>query len=602
MSMGTAKRSIVWYARVSSDDQRERATIQTQIEELERAVARTPGVVVVERYIDDGVSGMIPIAARPAGGRLVRDRLAGRFAEVWVYDVDRLGRDAPDIMRARCDLAALGISIFTPAGEVPPLLFDLQAVMGDYARVQFLKRSSDGMARAARDGRYTGGIVAFGYRVEGARQTAHLVPDESPLIGDLSAAEVVRRMYHHLGVDGWSCRRIAVDLNALGVPTAYARDERLVRRGTRQERTRGIWRAGRVRNLVTNPLYHGHLQYGRRSTSRTREVITARVEALVADELWTSAQEALARNRIAPKNTARVYLLRGVVTCGVCRLRYIGSQGRPGAWWYRCGGRTADRGPFSGRCTSHYLPGADAERIIWSDIERFLRDPGEILAELDGTREREQAEAVAASEALTLSRRLDQLQDERAGFLRLAARGTLTDAELDEHLDRIAADRGGIDCRLVELRGTSSGVPVPPGIDDLVARLRAALDAGLTDMQRHEIVAGLVRVTVHAEVGPDGQPRTRLLIDYAFPGGLSTRTGTGSSPRRAMPYAMRARICARFSRVSNVRSAARYSKPPMASAHSTPAGRPIGEPGQSRSTGLSRRAAASARSVAADAA
>ena len=45
----------------------------------------------------------------------------------------------------------------------------------------------------------------------------------------LSAADVVRRIYDHLAVDGWSCVRIATEFNSLGVPTSYRRDGRGVR-------------------------------------------------------------------------------------------------------------------------------------------------------------------------------------------------------------------------------------------------------------------------------------------------------------------------------------------------------------------------------------
>ena len=230
-------RRVATYARVSTDDQRDRATIQTQIDQLERSLALVPEVEVVGRYVDDGVSGMIPIAQRPDGAHLIWAGAAGRFGELWVYDVDRLGRDAPDILRARRDLAEVGVRIFTPSGEVAPLLFDLQAVLADHARVQFLRKSADGMARAAREGRYTGGIVSFGLRVQGQRESAHLVPDETVVWADQTAADVVRWIYERLGIDRWSCRRVAEELNARGVPTHYARDGRLVRpRGERARR------------------------------------------------------------------------------------------------------------------------------------------------------------------------------------------------------------------------------------------------------------------------------------------------------------------------------------------------------------------------------
>jgi hypothetical protein len=147
----------------------------------------------------------------------------------------------------------------------------------------------------------------------------------------------------------------------------------------------------------------------------------------------------------------------------------------------------------------------DLERLIWADIERFLRDPGEIFAELDGHAEREQADEIAAAQAITLSHRLDTLQTERTGFVRLAARGSLTDAALDDELARIDADRADIELRLVELAPRPAAEPVPAATADLLAQLRARLDAGLSDAERHEVVSLLVRplsTTTSTRMGP----------------------------------------------------------------------------------------------------
>lgn len=95
------------------------------------------------------------------------------------------------------------------------------------------------MARAAREGRYTGGIVAYGYTVLGAKGTARLVPVEHEVAPGLSAADAVRLMYTRAD-DDWSCERLARELNDLGVLPHYARDARQVRRGERRQRTQGI--------------------------------------------------------------------------------------------------------------------------------------------------------------------------------------------------------------------------------------------------------------------------------------------------------------------------------------------------------------------------
>ena len=92
----TTLRRVVTYERVSSEDQRERATIKTQQDELAVDLSKEPNVRLGTRYIDDGVSGTIPMAHRPAGKRLLADAGRGLFDEVWVWKIDRLGRDDVD--------------------------------------------------------------------------------------------------------------------------------------------------------------------------------------------------------------------------------------------------------------------------------------------------------------------------------------------------------------------------------------------------------------------------------------------------------------------------------------------------------------------------
>jgi len=198
-------RRVATYARVSSDDQAERGTIATQIGLLEQRISVTTGIVMVGRFADDGVSGTIPLAERPDGRRLMALAAGGSIDEVWVYKVDRLGRDPIDLLALRRRLDALGVRIVSIVeGEQHGLGYDIQAVVAGYNREEFLRRSADVMDRAAHEGRYTGGIVPYGYRVAGVKPHCRLVPDDRYVRAEWTAAEAVRHMYRRVGLDHWS--------------------------------------------------------------------------------------------------------------------------------------------------------------------------------------------------------------------------------------------------------------------------------------------------------------------------------------------------------------------------------------------------------------
>lgn len=525
-----AIRRVAVYVRVSSEDQAERGTIRTQVAEIRRRLEQDPSIVVVGEYADDGISGTVPLVDRPDGGRLLADARAGGFTEVWVYRLDRLGRDLIGLALARRELNGLGIRLISALeGEPDEFMFDIQSAVAANERRVFLRRSADGMARAARDGRYCGGIVPFGYHAEGRQESARLVPDESNVWADQTAADLVRWIYERLGLDGWSCRRIADDLNARGVPTHYSRDGR----GVRGKRTQGLWRAGRIRNLVVNPIYRGEQRYGRRSAKAKREVIAAPIVALVSPALWHAAQETLTANRTIAKNTRRRYLLRGAIRCGICGLSYCGSQGRGEVGWYRCTGQLVERGPIVGRCWGQSIRTDAIEPFIWADIERWLRNPGEVLDDLDGRGERDAQSAIVVAESITLARALDALEGQRRQALALNIRGRLADRELDAELDRIAAEKTELECRLPAVQPADS-LAMPAAAIDLLDELRGRLDAGLTDEQRQEIVRLLVRAVVQTETPAEGRKKTaRVTVEYRFPVVVETFTGTGSSRRPA---------------------------------------------------------------------
>src|SRR5262245_65403922 len=93
----TAGRQAAIYARVSSEEQRQNQTIEPQIEVAKRWVEFQKmlehPIDITDFYLDDGVSGTIALADRPAGKRLLEDAAHGKIGLGLVYKIDRIGRD-----------------------------------------------------------------------------------------------------------------------------------------------------------------------------------------------------------------------------------------------------------------------------------------------------------------------------------------------------------------------------------------------------------------------------------------------------------------------------------------------------------------------------
>ena len=520
-------RRVATYERVSSEDQRERQTIRTQTDEIARRLRSEMGVELVRRYVDDGVSGTIPMSERPAGSQLLADARRGLFDEVWVYRIDRLGRDDVDPLVVWRELERLGVTVRSVTeGVSSPFEYHIRVAMAAEERRSFLARSAAGMERALREGRYTGGIVRFGYTVEGERHTAKLVVDDEPIWANLTAGTAVRWMYAW-SFRGWSDRRIAEELNALGVPTAYA----VVGRGVRGKRTQKIWRPNRVGQILTSTTYYGEYRYGKRSSRPNGEIVSVEVPAIVTRELWDAVQEVRSTRGRAPLDERRKYLLRSIIQCEVCGLNYTGTMSH-GDVWYRCNGALVARGPLNGRC---YGKGVKEEYVaptIKRDIERWLRSPGELIRELHAEieQQRQTAEMVDESEEVALEAALTEVTGRKDRLLDLYLDAKFGRAELDRRMKELEERERNIRERL-------DGLERPPVVDpepvdaDLLVELQTRLDAGLTEAQWRQIVSLLVqRIRINTTVGEDGRKEAKAIVEYRFDSVVEPGMGRGSSP------------------------------------------------------------------------
>lgn len=494
------------YARVSTDTQEERQTIDSQLH-LARAHCHAQGIEA-EEYIDDGVSGMLGLGERPAGARLLADVEAGSVTRVLVYKLDRLGRgnDARDLLNSVFGLEELGATVVsltemidtsTPAGR---LFLTMLAGYASFERDVFLERSRAGTERVARMGKWLGGIVPFGYRCD---EEGYLQINEEPIPGtEYSEADVIRLMYRLMG-EGATTQRVAEHLNTLRIPTAYQIDGR--QRGKRAKATQGVWRAGRIRNILVQPIYRGEHHYGRRSATG-RETIARQVPAIVGAEAWERAQQQLRANQLgAMRNTQRDYLLRGLIRCASCGRVYHGTQfpgpGRERIVYYQCGGKNKVHAyPFP-PCKSKNLRAEEIEGRVWEECLRILTDPTTVEAYLERAVPAPASPVDAEREGRALVAAIEENGKEKERLITIYRRGLITDEELTEQLRQVDGERQAIQerqgaLRLVQ-REVVRGENQRDALEARLAELRPLLAGELGFAARRRIVSELVdRITV----------------------------------------------------------------------------------------------------------
>lgn len=534
------------YCRVSTEEQRERQSIDTQKELIEK-YCEIEGLQIAGFYLDDGVSGTLSLDARPEGRRLLEDAKDHGFGTVLVYRLDRLGRDPRLTLNAVDELGRKGVCVksatepfdtTTPTGRF--LLTMLSGVAG-LERDIIVERSMLGTQRLAREGVWLGGIVPYGYRVDGKDRASRLVPSEDRLPGfDLSEADVVRLIYRQVAEEHRSCPEVAKYLNALGIPPSYARDGRKVLRGKRKEATAAVWWPGRVRNLIVSTTYKGVHLYGKRSKHNT-EPIARTVPALVEEATWKGAQQVLKGNFLFnPRGAKRDYLLRGLMKCSICGLTYIGSSfdrvnGRQG-FYYVCNGKHGGRSKIlqGERCQSKSINGR-IEDVIWGEIEGFLRNPGEVLAALAQERQgQRESTPCVASELESVEAALRSKATERELILDLYRRRMIVALDLERQLQKIGAEEKGLADRAATLRLRAEQVDRSDAslssATDVLQELSRRLDGPLTwDIKRRlvEMLVDSIKVETKTE---NPRKTAEVTVKYRFTR-AETYTGKREAPR-----------------------------------------------------------------------
>jgi site-specific DNA recombinase len=526
------------YARVSTDEQKKNESIKTQLQALDHWVTMQDllgrPVIIVERYLDDGVSGaLVPLAERPAGKRLLADAAQKRFASVLVYKLSRFGRDTQDTINCAHQLDHYGVilksitedfDMSSPAGR---FMFNMLAATAGFQRDSQMEHALEGMERCASAGAWLGGMVPYGYYVLGQKKHARLAVSDLPLPGlELSQADVIRLMYRLLIEDKWSCERIARHLNTLGVPTAYTLLDRKVtlkRRGhSEAHATAGLWTYATVRKIIINPVYKGEHHHGKRGTS-FKSVIRRPVPPIVDPATWELAQQVLRQNRRTVRPNERKYLLRGLITCAECGLAWHGSLHRAGAAtyaYYTCSGKNSARNRTYSTCTNPALSADRLEAAIWADILSYLKDPRKILRQLqEHLTSRQQKATDLEKERFELVSGVSRFEEEKARMLAVYRRGRITLEEFDRQLDTIAAEEADARARLTKLdtalQGQQAVATRIVEAAELLRQLKAKSRGPWTWEKQRELVEALV-LTIEVSPTPIGPNGERVLATYVF--------------------------------------------------------------------------------------
>lgn len=433
------------YARVSSEEQREGQTIDSQIAELER-FASSQQWVVVGIYKDEGWSGAV--LARPELDRLRDDASHGRFDLVLLNDVDRLARDVSHLGIIKRDLERHGATVRfrkLPADQSPTanLMVNILGSFAEFERELIADRTRRGRRHKVEvRQQYLGSIAPYGYRYvpkdssAGKEGYLEIVPEQ---------AAMTRQIYKWVDEEGLSARAVVRRLNDLHIPPRKGGEQwakSSVLRILRCETYAGVWHYNKHESY--EPPAGGRFEYRRSKKCRLRlrpreEWITVNLSPelrIIERERWERVQMQLLRNSsFARRNDKHSYLLKGLVQCGGCRARYVGDPNH-GRFYYRC----------HQRCKSYPTIREELlDHTVWEAVKEAMLNPKIIINQI---RYREENAEVQRSkfrlEVNAIAHELRKVDEEEARVLEAYRTGVLTPAVLGRELEQLGVRRSSL--------------------------------------------------------------------------------------------------------------------------------------------------------------
>jgi site-specific DNA recombinase len=385
------------YARVSTSNQREEKTIDSQVEGLKK-YAEDQGITIPGEYVfkDEGYSGSV--LARP-GLEHLRDLAAeGQIEVVLVYSPDRLSRKYAYQVLLLEEFGRAGVEVIflkSPKANTPEeeLLLQFQGMIAEYERAQITERSRRGKKHRARCGLVNVlSMAPYGYRY--IKKTEH-----SPASYEIIAkeSEVVKKIFQLFTDEKMSIGAITHHLNQAKIPT---------RKG------QSLWKRSTVWGMLKNPAYKGTACYGKtekaerqkitrplrqkggllpryhsRRTRPKEEWIEIPVPAIVSAETFEYAHELLERNRqLSRRNTKEPTLLQGLLVCrecgySLCKVSSPTTKRR--LYYYRCLGSDNHRFDNGRVCKSRPIRQDYLDELVWEHVIGLLEDPVLIGEEIE---------------------------------------------------------------------------------------------------------------------------------------------------------------------------------------------------------------------------
>jgi len=313
------------YCRVSTDEQDQRNSLQSQQRFFEKVFADHPKWTNVGIFADEGISGT-SLNKRDEFNKMIA--LAKRHGVDLIYtkEVSRFSRNVRDTISIAEELRLIGVYIIFLSDDInteDPAHYEQlpqSATNAQYESLKTSRRVRWGQRQQMENGVVFGRKEMFGYRIErDSNGVQHFVVIEEE-------ARIVKQIFEWFAA-GYGTYRISNFLMEKGVKTMRYKNgwsATVILRILRNEKYVGDLLQGKT--YTPEPLSHKK-KYNNNSESPQFYIRDHHPnEAIISRDLWDKVQRILQDNEPSPEQKAkhsRRYWTSGKVFCGLCGGRYV---------------------------------------------------------------------------------------------------------------------------------------------------------------------------------------------------------------------------------------------------------------------------------------
>jgi site-specific DNA recombinase len=358
----------------------------------------------------------------------------------------------------------------------------------------------------------------YGYRLDPDRprdpKGVRLEPAEAALVAEIYAEYLQ---------DGVGLIKIANHLADQNIPSPTGKKR---------------WGLATLRAILTNPAYSGRVYAGRtrprpaqvrRSAThaighphdslvlapRDEWILVAEIPAVVSQAQYDLVQAKLATNQsfAARHNTAHQYLLRALVSCGICQLACFGRTSPDGEHsYYICSGKGKPvQNRLDEKCPSRFIPARQLDELVWRDLCDLLMHPEAIAYAMQRAQGMHWLPQELQARQENLCRGRASLEQQLNRLTEAYLGGVIPLAEYQRRRQDLEQRSLALQSQSQQLANQVSQqrelVGLVSNVEDFCQRIRAGLDTATFEQKRQ-----LVELLIDRVVVTDGNVEIRYAI------------------------------------------------------------------------------------------